>query len=137
MYRKLIKAIGLESRPECVLYGRAKGELQIGITNRRKADDMFSVVVSSKLQTERYEAKCTQTTQPSLKAPTYGCFGRKLLKGLGDRGHFLILSVTLKRSVVKKKGGKRQIQNYKNIHVHVCNFSLLYIILRLKISKII
>lgn len=77
------------------------------------------------------------TTQPSLKAPNYGCFGRKLLKGLGDRGHFLILSVTLKRSVVKKKGGKRQIQNYKNIHVHVCNFSLLYIILRLKISKII
>lgn len=50
MYRKLIKAIGLESRPECVLYGRAKGELQIGITNRRKADDMFSVVVSSKLE---------------------------------------------------------------------------------------
>lgn len=131
MYRKLIKAIGLESRPECVLYGRAKGELQIGITNRRKFCGGFI-----KAWTERYEAKCTQTTQPSLKAPNYGCFGRKLLKGLGDRGHFLILSVTLKRSV-KKKGGKRQIQNYKNIHVHVCNFSLLYIILRLKISKII
>lgn len=100
MYRKLIKAIGLESRPECVLYGRAKGELQIGITNRRKADDMFSVVVSSKLEQNDMRQSC----QPSLKAPNYGCFGRKLLKGLGDRGHFSILSVSLR--IVKNKGEK-------------------------------
>uniref|UniRef100_K1PYQ5 Uncharacterized protein n=1 Tax=Magallana gigas TaxID=29159 RepID=K1PYQ5_MAGGI len=68
MYRKLIKAIGLESRPECVLYGRAKGELQIGITNRRKADDMFSVVVSSKLEQSdtRQREKLTKTWPQSL-----------------------------------------------------------------------
>lgn len=75
---------------------------------------------------QSFEAKCTQTTQPSLKAPTYGCFGRKLLKGLGDRGHFLILSVTLKRSVVKKKGEKDKFKTIK-IYMYMYVIFLYYI----------